>query len=734
MIRLIRYELKKLFSMRVCLVLILFVILANVVLLTMSFDEAKITQNNTLKEFVDVYVKNPDDLEAYMSSYMSKYNEVVNLRRKTGDRTIPLPESVYSDNDYVLINTFNKNVKNFKESYLKKINGSIKLANVRIAEYQYLEYSDDSFELAYQRGVLNSYSELLDLDFPVDVVKGYDILLNYNGFAFVYMVALIIGGMLVLIPEQSNGMSSILRVSKRGRGQTMAAKICSAMVYCVIVCVVLNISSFAVTAIKVGMSGANLPIQMVDNYWLCPFNISVLQGWFVSIGLSILSGIVFLMVIIAITTVFRNYIPSFMIGIFFAIVNYAVANYDFLNSYDPLKNLNFFWSITGFELIKYWRGLKIFGHCYSIFDSVVAVYSLLFLLFSIIASAIYVLGICANNYKLQNLFISLRDRIVATFEKNKSKNQKIRVKGVASFELKKVFTAFSIVVLLLLLVANVYMTNKSCELMFNYGENLYIRYMSEFGGKWSEEKDAKINTIYSEIVDTLSKKSEMESKYFSGEISTSEFVCYYEDYCDAEKRIDIVAELVELSSRLKTMSEQGKDAYFVDKTGWELLKNTNHSYIYFIAVILVLSNIFSTEYKDRFSSVQKLTRNYSKVQIIKYVIAVVLPMVLVMLCEGYQYVFVIIKYGLPYPEASSSSLIFLNNSSVPIFITYLLNFLKTIAILGVFGALIAQLSRMTKSVIVTMALSSVIVFAPPLLSYFGLDLFNNASLILLCTK
>ena len=731
-LRLIKFEIRKIFGVKLILALLVLVVLSNAIILFNSFDESLINRNKEMNSFVQIYSKNTEEIEKHISNYMEKYREVVYQRRLTGDRTIPLPENVYSNNDYELFINFSKNIKNYKSTYTEKIGESIKIAKARIAEYEYLGYSNNSFEMIYQRGIIDSYERLLELEFPINSITGFDLALSYNGFAVVYIFSLIVGGMILIIPERVNGMIGVLKIAKKGRLHSIVAKLITAFLFCIIICLIINASSLIIIGLKTGFNGANNPIQMIEEYRLCPFEITVIQGMLMSVCISILSGYVFMLVIIAIASIFKRYVFSFLISFIFASLNYVAANYPYLNNYNIFKNLNFFWSITGFEIIKCWRGISLFGSGISLFDSITIVYLLLMIVLLAIIISNWCFGKDMVNRKEYHLIRIFKTKYTSFFASIK-KAKRLKVKSIIYFETKKVLTPFSFFVLALLLFLNVYLSYVSFNYSSSYQDNLYHQYMEQFGGKWTEEKADEIEIMVEKYSEIVSQKTSVETDYYSGKINVSELANYYNLYYDAEKRLDVVTELNNLSERLRELKKNGNDVFFVDKQGWEMLKNTNYSYLYFFAVILILSDIYSKEYRTGFEKYQKTMKQFGKVNVAKLSISILIPIVIVAFCEIYQFVYVAMRYGLNYFNASSISLPFFENGNLSILSTYLLNYLKIIVILALFGLVVALISRITRRLMATIIIASAIVFVPILMSYFGLHILDNISLVNICS-
>ena len=519
MFSLIKYELKKLFAHKIIPILLLAITVFNVLLISSQVDEKAVTAEKQLDAFLADYLADPEGMEKMMQEYIDEYDRVSkhNLQSfHNGGERLPYPDSTYSDQDYTLFAKTFPELKNYTSTYRKTIKMSIRIANGHIDEYRYLDYAENSFEIRYQQGVLDSYELLKDMEFPIVNIRGYDVYLDYSGFGVIAMIAMIVGGMLILIPEKSGGMVGILRVSKRGRTETYCAKMVVAFVYCLLVCLVLTVSAFATVGVYYGYSGMEAPLQMVESFRLCPLMTTVGGGLVLTFLLRLFSCFVFMVAVVALSAVFTGYVPAFSIGILFTALNYLAATKDYLNAYDPLKNLNFFWSINGKEPLVYWRGINLFGKCIPALESVLLVYAVILAVSLLLAWFFYTAGKGLEFRALRNLSRKLTVSVKALLPKGRRRKRATLV----GYELRKILTPFSCLVLAGLLVGTVLLTDDAFRSKRKtFYELTYAEYMEEYGGEWTEEKDAKLKAQYAEFSDIVSQEEVMYFKYKNQEIN-----------------------------------------------------------------------------------------------------------------------------------------------------------------------------------------------------------------------
>ena len=725
MLSLIKYELKKLFAHKIIPIMLLVITVFNVLLISSQVDEKKVLAESQLDAFLSDYKADPEGMEKKMQEYIDAYNKAVASYR--GEERLPFPDNVYTDNDWVLFTETFSALKKYTTTYQKTIKMSIRIANGHIEEYHYLGYPDDSFEIRYQQGVLDSYELLKDMEFPLTNIRGYDVYLDYSGFGVIAMIAMIVGGMLILIPEKSGGMVGILRVSKRGRSETYLAKMIVAFVYCLLVCTVLTVSAFATVGFCYGYSGIDAPLQMVESFRLCPLMTTVGGGLVLTFLLRLFACFTFMVAIIALSAVFTGYVPAFSIGILFTALNYLAATKNYLNAYDPLKNLNFFWSINGKEPLVYWRGINLFGKCIPTLESVLLVYSVILLAGLLLAWFFYTAGKGLEFRALRNL----SRKITVAVRNALSIVRKRKRATLIGYEIKKILTPFACLILAGLIVGTFLLTEEEFRSRRKtFYELTYAEYMENYGGEWTEEKDAALKAEYAEFVDIISREEEMYFKYKNQEIDLNAMIEYSSKLRYAENRIDIVESLCTTSDTLRKLNAEGKLAYFVNEMGWNRMIETNISYLYLAAIIFLFSGVYAVEYKDKFMQIQSTTRNgRMRTTLNKFVIVTVLTVLMIAVCEAWQYYVCMTETGLPLPNAPAISLPALEGVSGTIGGHFTLIFLRQIGITLAVAFATVGVSRLTKKFLPTLAIMGMIAFAPTLFGYFGFDFLQELSLL-----
>ena len=255
------YELRKLFKSKILLILLAVLVALNVWLLLGEIPAEKVQKEKQLSEFMEIYKADPEGMDKYISEFNAAYNAAVQSKRNQDAEPLPYPDNVYTENDYQFFRSDFSAIQKLTDTYKKALKNARRVANGHLTEYEYMGYTESMFEWQYQLKLLASYDQLDKLVFPPENVVGYDVFYSYSGFCVPLLAALLLCGIMLVIPEKSGGMLLILRASKNGRAKTYLAKIAAGLVMSALLCVVFTVTSLLAIYLKVGLYGAGLPVR-----------------------------------------------------------------------------------------------------------------------------------------------------------------------------------------------------------------------------------------------------------------------------------------------------------------------------------------------------------------------------------------------------------------------------------------------------------------------------------------
>lgn len=711
MLKLLHYEQKKLLNSKIYIFIFVALLIANIFLMDQNIYGKNINLEKNMTAFLIEYKKDPASMERYIADYKEAYYAAIQ------DDALPYPNDVYSDSDNVLFNEF-LNLYNQNQSYSIILEDAKKSANSLLLEYRYRGYSIESFKVVYQKSVLESYDKLETLIFPLENIVGFDLFFGYNGFCVFLLLAVALLGIQLITEEQSAGMLMILRVSERGRHETVLAKLAVGLIATTVLCTLFTGGSLLVLALKIGLHGWNLPIQMIETMQLCPLAITVGEGVLLSLLVQILTSFAFLSLVMLLSVLLKHPLAIFASVIAVIGVNFAVANYNFFDGYSFFKNVNLFWCLDGTRILSVFRGVRLFDRCFALIPTWLVLYLLLAILAGTVSIFLFANGKTVSRFRLKGKFrITIKRRLRTKYPM-----------GLYGFELKKICSVLSVIVLLASIFLTVYVADDVYHLQRDFEMNFYTEYMKSIEGEWTEEKHARIETEYRENAAILGRKESMREGYLNGTVTKEEYNLYLGACLDAEVKSDVLLRIYERSEYLKTKHEEGFSVSYFDDTGWNLLKKTNLAWVMCLAVIVICADIFSMEDRSGFRKIQSVTKKGRiPTRFSKFAVVITVAVILGILSEGIQFLFVHLFSGLDGGIYSAVSMEIESSLSVGGY--FALMAIKNTMLFVILAVVTAGVSRLTKRLLPTLAVMTAAVFASIIFSYFGITFLDTLSFL-----
>jgi hypothetical protein len=147
-----------------------------------------------------------------------------------------------------------------------------------------------------------------------------------------------------------------------------------------------------------------------------------------------------------------------------------------------------------------------------------------------------------------------------------------------------------------------------------------------------------------------------------------------------------------------------------------------------LAVIVVCADVFSMEYRSGFRKIQSVTKKGRiPVGFSKFAVVITVAVVLGVLSEGIQFLFVHLFSGLGGATYSVISMEIESTLSVGGY--FALMAMKNTMLFVILSVVTAGVSRLTKRLLPSLAIMTAAVFAPMIFSYFGITLLDNLSFL-----
>lgn len=259
--------------------------------------------------------------------------------------------------------------------------------------------------------------------------------------------------------------------------------------------------------------------------------------------------------------------------------------------------------------------------------------------------------------------------------------------------------------------------------IINRNPDAYATYMDLFEGKLTEPKEQALKDEYYAVTNANIELDELVQQWKNGSLEKETYEQESEQYYE---RIKNHAIFLEIYNQYFYVKEDPEKRYLMDGRGWEtLLSNSLPDFVLLLTLIIVLTPLFCYEYENEMDMLL-LSSSKGKYQTgaVKLAIAAILAALITLSFTVIEYVSLAWNVGMDNGNFPLQSLLFFASSAYDITLNQALLLLVFTRMIGaiLFAGCICLLSIISKRTIITLFVSSVLVFLP----YF---LFSNKLLL-----
>lgn len=520
-----------------------------------------------------------------------------------------------------------------ESGYKQDINRVISSAESSLKSNLAAGYAENGYVCSFQKQVMETYSENIDISISKELVIGWDKLIFYN-FDFVLLVALVLFSVpFLLLQDDNNSTRAVVRATKNGRVRLFATRLSALLV----VTSLAELTFFATTVLVIvstnGFSSFGASAQSIQDLALSPFNVSVAGAAAIMLCMKSVALLIVLAVSVIMCCVFCNSVFAMLGCSVFIGLSYIASTFDYINVNTFSNVINVFSLSNGEFFLKRLYGINLFDSNLNPIAVAVWTLTVLFCLLPI-AYSIYA---------------------------NKNANSKIKPfefklpapKSIAAFELKKIFTTGIGVILVLLACTKIGIAVHSYY-FDNEEDTIYRTYMDALAGPITEEKKAYIAKEKMHIYETLMQRSTYDAMFDSDMISEEEYESFLKEYhlCTFKEQV-----LPEIEERAEYIEENGNTPWFVYDNGYNRLFSAEADYLCLLIVILLGGDLFAKEYSTGMFKIISATKNgRGKVTHIKLISALSFVFVFTGLFNLVDYLWISLSFSLPMWNAPICSL------------------------------------------------------------------------------
>ncbi len=626
---------------------------------------------STVARFFDGYFENPGEYEARygeIEAFRAEQNELFFEAMRTGDPDFE-PETLpnrYSDDDRIsdaLLFSLVHGAIDQSEGYPARLEKVTDAAKSNLDEFRRMGVSESSFSWKYQTEVIRRYEAMRGtVKIGIEYVRGWGGYFDYRlGDVFVFLL-LILAGSVIFPQEKQAGFLPVLRVSKRGRGETAAAKIALMLCLTVLFTLLFVGTSFAVFGMRVGYSSPENALQALPSFTYSPYRITVGQYFTVTVLVKLLTFSVFSMLMLALSNLTRHPVLNYLGGLGLFGVNLLLSK---LDASHAAAHLNLVTAASVNSIFTRYRAANLFGAC----AGYVPVMIVLFVLLILGGAVGAILGHVRGGEAVRIGWLdSIVSAVLTVFTKARGGILRLRL-GNARRErtyslslfraevFKTLVSSRMLLLLLILLLAKGLYSARLYEAKPSYADAVYKEYMTALEGPLTPEKSAWIAGERTRLNELLAKKDVMQEKYLREEISLPEYREYLSEYSSAEARSDLFRTIEAHEAYLAARNS----GWFLYDTGWRRLFSGDADLFLYTAVLLLLTGSFAGEFVSRssagsFAQILRATkRGREETFRAKLVSSGVIAVVLALLSCVTDFVFLAQNYSLPSPTAPLGS-------------------------------------------------------------------------------
>ncbi len=630
----------------------------------------------TVARFFDGYFEKPGEYEARyreIEAFRAEQNELFFEAMRTGDpdfeiETLP---NRYSDDDAVpddLLFSLVHGAIDQSEGYPARLEKVTDAAKSNLDEFRRMGVSESSFSWKYQTEVIRRY-EAMDgtVRIGIEYVRGWSGYFDYRlGDVFVFLL-LILAGSVIFPQEKQAGFLPVLRVSKRGRGKTAAAKIALMLCLTVLFTLLFVGTSFAVFGMRVGYSSPENALQALPQFTYSPYRVTVGQYFTVTVLVKLLAFSAFSVLMLALSNLTRHPVLNYLGGLGLFGINLLLSK---LDASHAAAHLNLVTAASVNSIFTRYRAANLFGACAGYVPVMIVLFTLLILGGAVGAILGHVRGGEAVRIGWLDSIVSavltasakVRGGILR-FRLGKARRERTYSLSLFWTEVfKTLVSSRMLLLLLILLLAKGFYSARLYEAKPSYADAVYKEYMTALEGPLTPEKSAWIAGERARLNDLLAKKDIMQDKYLREEISLPEYREYLSEYSSAEARSDLFRTIEAHESYLAARnSGSGKSGWFLYDTGWRRLFSGDADLFLYTAVLLLLTGSFAGEFVSRSSSggfaqiLRATKRGREETFRAKLVSSGVIAVLLALLSCVTDFVFLSQNYSLPSPTAPLGS-------------------------------------------------------------------------------
>jgi len=558
-----------------------------------------------------------------------------------------------------------------------------------------------------------AYEHLKGTEVTADVSDGVFLVTENRLTDFFIILTLVILAMHLLISEREEGTLFLVKSTKFGRTDVMAAKAVTLLVFSVLSVLVFYGINLAAASNEVGLGDSGRPIQSLYGYLSSPYKLTVKQYIILFFAAKSIGVFAVLCVFFLVCIIFRNNTFSCLAAmLLFGLQALLWTEIDVHSYLSPLRQLNLVALLDTGAYFSNYTNSNMFGYPVNIAATG-----------AVTAAAAIIIGIGAGIYVYVKETSSdvRRSRIREKFRGITERLGKSHCNLLRHEAYKLLIMNRGFFILLVFIVIQLFYFN-TIDYFIDYEEYYYQNYSAQLEGELTEEKGEFLQNEQGRFDTAEQKRQNLMEMYQSGEIDERYF-----SYAVSQLEIDGYEKRAFEKSRnqynqLEALREKNIPAIYIYQTGWSRIlgKEAKRLDLFdygkiFLVLILALSASEATEKTTHVNELIHVSlKGRRAVTKRKLLICVFFAFVTAAVSFLPRIISVFQTYGLRGMEAPARSILEMSCSLPGLDVSCFFALYQGARLItaGLAAILILAISRKTGNTIITMLISTAILLLP----------------------
>ncbi|HHX54222.1 MAG TPA: hypothetical protein GX704_04860 [Clostridiales bacterium] len=550
------------------------------------FTDEYCEYKDSLKMLLRLYEEDRPSFDEIYGEYKEKkaaYDAEYTAAMMSENFRMPVFQNSLIDNgvyDDIKLMTAVEKVLNSDEKYQSDIAYMLHDAASRLSD-------DDlgSYLVNYYGSLISEYDKFYQKSVGTHAVFGWNEYFSLKTPTVLIIIAL--SGVLCTLftVEDRTGMTPILLICRRGNKSLSQAKLIYAAILSAAVSVVFTLAPLAVFAFSCGLSDISVPLQALDGFAFCRFDLSIGSYLLIFILVRTLTITVVSVILAAINRLFMSEAAVLAAGSLFLASGLLLSR-----RIDNFRLLSLTGTADVNMLFDRFNGIRIFDFC---IDHLVILLTVIALLAALAAAVLVYIGIKQKK---------------ATVSKERSSGSG-KTLSLGTHELYKQLVANGgIYIIMAFIVIRVVWAGYYFRPTALYHELAFADYMLRLEGEVTEEKLSWIDEEYAYIEKSLAEYPEIQSAYREGKVSPEEYTRVSGRYSYAKHYKEAAEQLIIRADYLTEKAKTHENIMFVEDRGYRRLVFAPPDMITAAAAIILFSRLFSCEYGCGIACVIRLAK------------------------------------------------------------------------------------------------------------------------------